>query len=84
VIHLLPHIAAKFEETGADVALQFTRTKHFSYRTMYLSAPYLKLKEAVASGAVALGEEKIVFVAGINVVDTPGVAVNLHRVLKAF
>jgi ribosomal protein S12 len=51
---------------------------------MYLSAPYLKLKEAVASGAVALGEEKIVFVAGINVVDTPGVAVNLHRILKAF
>ena len=48
-----------------------------------MPAPQLELEQAVARGRIALSEEQVVLVLGIDVVDAPAIGEDLDLVLEA-
>ena len=77
------HVAPVTEKSGSDVAVYFSGAEQFGDGTRGLSPPHFELEGAVGSRDVALREEEIVFVSGVNVRDAPLVADDLHRFLQA-
>ena len=76
-------VSAEPVQACADVALQLLRPEDFRDRAGSLPAPHLKLKQPIADGGIALGEEQIAFVPGIDMVEAPPVAQDLNRFRKA-
>src|SRR5438552_12888331 len=72
-------ITTILEQPCADVALELTATEKLRDGTGGLSSPDLELKETIARRRVALGEEEIVLVLGVDVRNAQAVAQNLDR-----
>ena len=72
-------VAPEAEQAGAGVALQLAGAEHLGDRSGRAAAPDLELEEPVAGGRVALREEQVVLVLGVDVGDPPAVGHDLDR-----
>ena len=83
VVHLGGHVAAEPVQPGPDVALELAGPENLRHRARRLPPPHLELEQPVAGRRVALGEEEVRLVLGVDVVDAPAVGDDLHRRLQA-
>ena len=66
-------VAAKAQQPSADVAVQSLRPLNLGQTAQHPPAPYFELKQAVARRVVALREEQVVLILGVDMRDTPAV-----------
>ena len=83
VVHLGGQVAAEPVQPRPDVALELARPENLRHRAGRLPPPHLELEQPVAGRRVALGEEEVRLVLGVDVVDAPAVGDDLHRRLQA-
>ena len=77
--HLGREVAPEAEQAGAGVALQLAGSENLGNRSGRPPAPDLELEEPVAGGRIALGEEQVMLVLGVDVGDPPAVGHDLDR-----
>jgi hypothetical protein len=69
MVHFLFEIAPELEQTGSDIAVDFPGAEDFGGSARGLPSPNFELEGAIFGCAVSLGEEEVVFVLGVDVVD---------------
>src|SRR5580704_6874680 len=79
---LLVPVAAESEEAGEFVARKILWAEHLGELAFAVAAPHFELPHAILSHHVALGEEQVRGVLGVDVGDAPGVAQNLNRLAE--
>ena len=82
MVHFLVQVSPELEEPRPVIASHRPRSEELSSRARGLGAPDLELEEAVARGAVSLGEEEIVLRLRVDVGDAPHVLDDLHALLQ--
>ena len=83
VVHLGGQVATEPVQPRPDVALELAGTENLRDGARRLPPPHLELEQPVAGRRVALGEEEVRLVLGVDVVDAPAVGDDLHRRLEA-
>ena len=83
VLQLRVEVAAIHVETGAEVALQLARAEDLGHRAGGAAPPHLELEQAILGGEVALRQEEVDLVLGVDVVQAPAIADDLHRLRQA-
>src|SRR5690606_36002166 len=68
------HAPAVHEEARPAVALELSRAEYLGHGSRGLAAPELELEQPVVRRVVALREEEVVLVSGVDVRDPPPVA----------
>jgi hypothetical protein len=81
-VHVLSQIDPRPQQSCPNIAVECLRALNLSQRAGHLATPDFELEETITGGVVALGEEQIVLVLGVDVRDTPTVGQDFDGFLQ--